>query len=823
MDIARYEVSADKLSWRCDPEQFKFECTEDLMPLHDFIGQDRAIHAVELGLNINKSGYNIYVAGLTGTGKTTMVKTYIERTIKAKEAETGAFRASDWCYLYNFSDFDRPHIVELPQGKGKALKSQVSSLLQRVKDELSKAFASDEYKEQRRGIVEETQGQQRQILEELAQAAREQGLLFQVTPYGPALIPTANGKPLTHEDYVTLENGVRKAVEEKRGQLMKQVQDRFERARDLEQESAEKLRLSDRKVAEFTIGRLFRELMSEYESLPGIMRFLEALETYTLDHLAFFRQQELPPSPIPGVSAAQAAWGRDPFLPYEVNVFVDNSETSGQPVIVEPNPTFGNLFGKIERRFLLGGYLSDHSMLKPGAMNLANGGYLLLNVRDVLSKPGVWEGLKRAIKNKELRIEDPFEQFGLVAPQGLRPQPMPIDVKVVLIGDAYVYQLLSAYDEDFWEIFKVKADFDFQIDRTDENINAYACFIARCCREEQTRHFERGGVAKLLEYGARAVADQDKLLSRFAQIRELIVEADYWAGKAGSSLIRAEHVQLALEEKIYRHNLVDERMRDMIRRGTLMIDVDGAVTGQVNGLSVYTLGDIAFGKPSRITAKTFMGRSGVVNIEREAQLSGPIHNKGVLILSGYLGWKYAQESPLSLAASLCFEQSYEGVEGDSAASTELYAILSSLSGVPLKQSMAVTGSVNQKGEIQPIGGVNHKIEGFYQVCQARGLTGDQGVLIPSRNMRNLMLKEEVVEAVQQGKFHIYAVNTVDEGIEVLTGIEAGQRQDDGTYPEGSVNYRVSQRLKTMAEGMRGFYSPRDGGKEKEGKDDNNKI
>ena len=464
------------------------------------------------------------------------------------------------------------------------------------------------------------------------------------------------------------------------------------------------------------------------------------------------------------------------------------------------------MFGKIERRFLFGGYLSDHTMLKAGALSLANGGYLLVNASDVITNTGVWPALKRAIKNKEVRIEDPFEQFGLIAPQAMRPEPMPIKVKVILTGDALLYQTLSMYDEDFWEIFKVKADFDFEIEKTKENMLDYAAFLSGCCEECETRHFDPSGVAKVIEYSARMVADQERLSSRFAQIKDWIEEANYWASQDNTKFISASHVQKAITERLFRHNLVEERIRDMINRGTVMIDVDGTVVGQVNGLSVYTLGDITFGKPSRITAKTFLGRSGVINIERESQLSGPIHNKGVMILSGYLGWKYAQDKPLSLSASLCFEQSYEGVEGDSASSTELYAILSSLSDIPVKQSIAVTGSVNQRGEIQPIGGVNQKIEGFYKVCQAKGLTGDQGVLVPCQNLRNLMLQEEVVEAVRNGQFHIYSAKTIDEGIEIVTGVNAGERQKDGTYPEGTVNYLVDKQLKEMAERLKGFYA-----------------
>jgi len=464
------------------------------------------------------------------------------------------------------------------------------------------------------------------------------------------------------------------------------------------------------------------------------------------------------------------------------------------------------MFGKIERRFLFGGYLSDHTMLKAGALSKANGGYVLLSVNDVLTNPGVWPALKRAIKNGEVRIEDPFEQSGLIAPQGLRPEPMPIKVKLVLTGDALLYQLLSMYDEDFWEIFKVKADFDSEIERTKDNMLAYAAFLSGCCEECKARHFDPSGVAKVIEHSARIVADQERLSSRFAQVKDWIEEANYWASRDNAKFISARHVQKAIDERLFRHNLPDERIRDMISRGTIMIDAEGEVVGQVNGLSVYTLGDISFGKPSRITARTFLGRGGVINIERESQLSGPIHSKGVMILSGYLGWQYAQDKPLSLSASLCFEQSYAGVDGDSASSAELYAILSSLSDIPIKQGVAVTGSVNQKGEIQPIGGVNQKIEGFFRVCQAKGLNGDQGVLIPQQNLRNLMLREEVVDAVRQGRFHIYSATTIDEGIEILTGVPAGEKQKDGVYPEDTINCLVNKRLEEMAERLKSFYT-----------------
>ncbi|MBI4334293.1 MAG: AAA family ATPase [Chloroflexi bacterium] len=803
VDTRKFELPPEELRWFCDLAAFPFECTEEITPLREFIGQDRAVRSIEFGLSMKQAGYNIYVAGLTGTGKTSMVKAYIERVVKEKEEKEGPAHPDDWCYVYDFSDPDRACILRLAQGKGKVFREDLTDLLKSLKEELSKAFSSEEYVAARKKVVEEGQSQQRKIFEVLSSEVQAEGFLLQVTPVGPVLVPVLNGKPMEHPQFLALEEGKRKAIDAKRERLRKRVEEAFEKAHELEVEAGGKLEELDRKVGEMTVSRQFKGLSKKYQKHPEVCTFLKGLKTYTLDNLDLFKAGEAPAPAMPGVTPPQFG-GRDPFLPFQVNVFVDNSETKGIPVVEETNPIYSNLFGRIERRFVLGGYLSDHTLLKAGSLGRANGGYLLLSARDVLMAPAVWPTLKRAIKNKEVTIEDPWWQLGFFVPQGLRPQPQPIDVKVVLIGDAMIYHLLAAYDEDFWEIFRVKSDFDYQINRDSENLANYASFVCGCCQENGLRHFERTGVARVLEEAARMVGDKDKLSTRFAQIRDIVQEADYWAGKDGAALVNGSHVQKAIEEKIYRHNLVDERLTELISQGTIMIDTDGEEVGQVNGLSVYMLGDVTFGKPSRITAKTFMGRSGITNIERESQMSGRIHDKGVLILSGYLGWKYAQDKPLSLSASLCFEQSYEGVEGDSASSTELYAILSSLSGLPVNQSIAVTGSVNQKGEIQPIGGVNQKIEGFFKVCQAKGLTGRQGVMIPYQNARNLMLRDYVIDAVREGKFRIYMVKSVDEGISVLTGVPAGERQSDGRYPEGTVNYLVDKRLRDIAQGLKEF-------------------
>jgi len=806
MAIKKYEVPINKLRWECDPNIFEFNHTKNLAPLREFVGQDRAIRAIEFGLSMDREGYNIYVAGLTGTGKTSVVKAYIQRLVERKKVEEKR-QLEDWCYLYNFADPDRPQIISLPQGKGKPFRNQISNLLQKLKEELAKAFSGEGYTSERKKAVEESQTKQQKLLESTAEEAQRQGFQLQMTSVGPALFPVVDGKAISQADYLALDKSVRNKIEKKRNELLKRVRATFEKMREAESQTVEKLQNTDKTVADYTISRLFRNLLNTYKGSEKIMQYLNDLKSFTLNNLDMFKEREEQTPPVLGITPSQMMGGGDPLLPFQVNIFVDNSAAEGPPVITESNPNYTNLFGKIERRFLFGGYLSDHTMLKPGALQMANGGYLLLSASDVLTNPSVWPTLKRAIRTKEVRIEDPFEQFGLIAPQGLKPQPMPINAKVILIGDGMLYQLLSMYDEDFWEIFKVKADFDFQLDRTKSNLKAFAAFIAGYCEDCELHHFDRTGVAKVAEYAARVVGDQEKLSSRFAWIKELVEEAEFWARRDGASLVNAGHVEEAIEERRFRHNLPDERIRELIERGTIFIDTEGEVVGQVNGLAIYNLGDVMFGKPSRITCKTFLGRSGVINIEREAQLSGRIHDKGVLILSGYLGWKYAREHPLSLSASLCFEQSYEGVEGDSASSTELYALLSSLSDVPIKQSIAVTGSVNQKGEIQPIGGVNQKIEGFFQICRTKGMNGDQGVLIPRANLRSLMLRPEVVEAVKEGKFHIYAVSTVDEGIEVLTGMPAGKLCKDGKYPPGTISRKVADTLKEMADKLKQFYGP----------------
>jgi predicted ATP-dependent protease len=815
MPLDKYEVPVEKLSWKCDLSLLKFESTKELASLGEFIGQERAIKSIEFGLNMDLDGYNIYVAGLSGTGKTTVVKSYIEKLIKEKESRGEIFKPDDWCYLYNFKEPDRPLIASLSQGKAREFKTQISDLLTRTREELKRAFSSEDYKNQKKQVLEEAQRDQQKVFEDIQKRARKQNFYLQVTQAGPTLIPLVENRPMEDKEYLALTDKERQVLEKKRRQLLKRLQSSFEKALGTRDKVMERMQKADKDIGDFTISHLFASLFAVHPDDSRVGQYLLGLKQYTLENLDAFKDIEEAVNHDSGIPLSQALMaGHNPFIPFQVNVYIDNSDVTGPPVVVETNPNFSNLFGKIERRFILGGYMSDHTMLKPGALALANGGYLLLGAMDVLTNMGVWPALKRAIKNKEVRVEDPFEQYGLFAPQGMRPEPMPIQTKIILIGDSYIYQMLTVVDEEYWEIFKVKADFNSQIEISEKNIRDYAAFISGICEKCQVKHFDPSGVGRAIEFAARIVHDQEKLSTRFAQIKELVEEANYWANKEKAQFISGSHVLKAIEERRFRHNLPEERMQEMIDRGMIMIDVAGSEVGQVNGLGVYTLGDATFAKPSRITAKTYLGRGGVVNIERESKLSGSTHDKGVLILSGYLGWKYAQERPLSLSVSLCFEQSYEGVDGDSASSAELYCILSSISGIPIKQNIAVTGSVNQNGEVQPIGGVNYKVEGFYKSCFDKGLTGEQGVMVPHQNVANLMLKDEIIEAVKAGKFHIYAVKTIDEGIEILTGMPMGEKGADGAYPEGTINYLVDKQLKSMADKIK---SAGDEGKKEEGK------
>jgi predicted ATP-dependent protease len=802
-EVDNLRVPPEELRLEHDPDSFTFDCTDELTPLSEFVGQDRAVRSLQFGLGLGRPGYNIFVTGLTGTGKATAILEHIERTVAERRQAGDLVPPDDWCYVYNFHDPDEPNALRLPAGVGRNLRDQLEELLSAVRSSVSRSFASEEYEHRKREIMEGGQQEAQRIMEEAQKRAEEAGFLLRFSPVGAALVPLVEGKPMSSEQFAALEADQRKEIEGRQQGAMEAVGKVAERVRAIEKDVSQEVRKLDRQVGETAVAGLFDAMISQNEAHADLVGFLGHLREFTLGNIELLRDRDgqSNAAPAPGAPAGPQL---DPFVAFRCNVIVDNSQVSGPPIIVEPNPTWSNLFGKIERRAYLGTYVSDHTMLKPGAVQRANGGYVILNLVDVLTKPGSWDGLKRLIRTNEVRLEDPMEQYGLFTPQALRPEPIPVDLKLVVTGDPMAYFLLSAHDEEFWEMFKVKADFDVQIDRTPENAVAYAGFICATCQREGLRHFDRMAVAKVIEQSSYVVGDQTKLSARFGQMRDLLVEADYWAAQAGADVVSGQHVERAIGEKIYRLNLVEERVRELIARGVIMVDVTGSVVGQVNGLAVLDFGEFAFGRPSRITARTFIGQKGVTSIDRESQLSGRIHDKGVLILSGYLGWKYAQNKPLSISASISFEQAYEPVEGDSASLAELCAIQSSLANVPLRQDLAMTGSVNQRGDVQPIGGLNQKIAGFHDVCKAIGFSGTQGVIIPSRNRHNLMLRPDVIESIRAGSFHVYAVDSVDQAVELLTGQASGELQGDGTYPEGSVNGLVDARLRQMGETLRHF-------------------
>ncbi|MEW6324390.1 MAG: AAA family ATPase, partial [Nitrospirota bacterium] len=651
-----------------------------------------------------------------------------------------------------------------------------------------------DYEDQRRRLEENFSNARESLTNELQERAKEREFLLSSTRLGIVLAPLHRGKPLESEELESLEPAVRADIERREKELHEHIHAYVQRIRALQEETERKTEQLNRRVIDYTSAHFFDELVAKYRDSPHIVDHIQAVRQDVLEHFKDF----LPaPEPHLRLLGAEAEAPKESMTRYEVNVIVDNGGRCGAPVVEEINPTYNNLIGRIEKKSRFGTLYTDFTMIKAGSILQANGGYLLVNALDLLRAPFSWDALKRAIKNECLKIEDVGELYGLGAAAGIKPEPVPVRLRVILIGSPLLYYLLYTYDEEFGDIFKVKADFDVEQARTEESPVPYAHFIARLCREEQLPHFDQAAVAAVLEQVIRWTGHQKKLSLRFSDLADLVREAGHWAGRDGSPLVSAKHVQRAVQEKIHRSNLLEERIRELIAEGTLMVDVAGAVAGQVNGLSVHELGDFAFGRPSRITARVFLGQAGIVNIEREAKLSGKTHNKGVMILSGYLGGRYGREVPLSLSATLCFEQSYAEVEGDSASAAELAALISSLADAPVRQGLAMTGSVNQRGELQAIGGVNEKIEGFYSACNALGLTGEQGVIIPRRNVKHLMLTEEVVEAITSGNFHLYAASTIDEAIELLTGRLAGEPQPDGGYPEGTVNAAVSKRLADM--------------------------
>ncbi|MCG6905230.1 MAG: AAA family ATPase [Desulfobacteraceae bacterium] len=777
------ELAAADLRCACDADLFDFKTTAELEPLDEVIGQRRAVQAIAFGLDMASPGYNIFVTGRDGTGKSTITQDLVRRFAANRPTP------DDWLMVNNFKDEYRPRPIRMPAGQGAFFARKIGRVVQDLKVALPSALENESYLE-RRGVLEKNYAEKRaRLLDQLEKLAAAEGLQISRTPAGFIPVPIIDGKPATQESFQQLS-------EEKRGEIegsIAAVQTELEavgkeigRLKQTLQNEIEKLTAE---VTRFVVSNRLSILKEEYRGLTAIIGFLDELQQDIVENVALFA----------GGAAGEEGRGPQPGPPtdlvrYDVNILVDRSDARGAPVIFESNPTYQNLFGRIEKRALMGTLTSDFTMVKPGSLLSADGGTLIMEMEQVLLNPHVWDGLKRALQNKQLHIED-LAAGPLLGSVGLRPAPIPIDVKVILLGGYELFQALQNQDSKFNRIFKVRADFDDEVERSPATIQLYARFIARVCREEQLLPFTPSGVAAIVEYSQKSTSNRGRLSLRFGQVIGVLKEADYWARRQGVEAVTDTQVVKAFSEYRFRYNLYEEKIHEAYADGSILIDVSGAAVGQVNGLAVHQIGEISFGRPARITAETYLGPPNVINIEREADLSGRTHDKGVLILTGYLGRTFAQRYPLSLTISIAFEQSYAGVDGDSASSAELFAIISSLSGVPLKQGVAVTGSVNQKGRIQSIGGVNQKIEGFFEVCQFKGFTGDQGVVIPAGNVQNLMLKRAVVEAVREGRFHIYPIQTAAEGIAILTGMSAGEPNRFGNYPATTVYGRAQKKLK----------------------------
>jgi len=792
-------LEAQALSKHCDPDQFDFETTQELPELEEIIGQARAVDAVQFGIGMKRQGYNIFALGPEGAGKRTILTQFFEK------AAAGQPVPPDWVYVNNFQEQHKSRALRLPAGKGIEFRQDMEEFIDEVRTALSTAFESDEYRSRMQEIETELEEHQGKTLEELGERAKEKGLAMIRTPTGLVFAPLRDGEVMSPEEIQSLSQEERERLEKEATGLQEELQKILLQLPRLQREVREKVKNLNREMAEISVAGLMGELIEKYAEFPEVGEHLKAVREEIVSNIREFVSQdgegERPSIPMPGSRSGHGS----PYLRrYQVNLLVDHSQSEGAPVVYEDNPTYQNLIGRVEHLAQMGALITDFNLIKPGALHRANGGYLILEAYKVLTQPYAWEGLKRALQSEQLRVESPGQMMSLISTVSLEPEPIPLNVKVALIGDPLLYYQLNALDPDFSELFRVAADFDEVMEWNPENQKLYARLIGNLIRKDHLRPFDRCAVARVLEHSARMVEDGERLTTQMREIADLLRESDHWATEVGKGVVGLEDVQKAIDAQIYRSDRLRERIQENILRETILIDTEGEVVGQVNALSVFQLGDFAFGRPSRITASVRMGGGEVVDIEREVELGGPIHAKGVLILSSFLGGRYALEHPLSLSASIVFEQSYGEIDGDSASSTELYALLSAIADVPIRQSLAVTGSVNQRGQVQAIGGVNEKIEGFFDICKARGLTGNQGVLIPASNVKHLMLRQDVVDAVREGQFHIYPIETVDQGIEVLTGIPAGEADESGAYPEDSINALVQEKLSEFAERRAAF-------------------
>lgn len=790
-------MQAGELTQACDPEAFDFETTADLEPLTRVVGQPRAVEAMRFGLGIQEKGYNIFALGPAGMGKQSVMRRFFEGQADQEPVP------SDWCYVNNFDDSQKPKTIGLPAGVGADFKKDMDTLVKQFSTALSAAFESEEYQSRRQAITESSQEKQQQAFQELQRRAEEKGVRLVRTPAGLVVAPIHEEETLSPEELAELPEEKQQELEAKVEEVQAELQEILQQVPGWNSELQEKLEELNQEMAEIAVGGLIDDLCKKYGDYPKVVDHLNAVQEDVVENADDFLDSNDNSSQL--MAALQGGEGQQTqrresrVRKYKVNLIVDHSNSERAPVVYEDNPTHQNLIGRIEHIAQMGALMTDFKLIKPGALHKVNGGYLLLDARKVLTQPYAWETLKRALESGEIHIESLRSRLGLISTVSLEPEPIPLDIKVGLFGDRTLYYLLYQLDPEFTKLFKVEADFEERMDRDRENQDIYARVIATMVEDYELMPFDRGAVARVIEHSARLVGDAEKLTTERESIEDLLREANYFAREENRQVVMSEDIQQAIDAQIYRADRIRNRMQEMILRDTVLIETEGKKVGQINGLAVISLSNFTFGRPHRITARVRMGKGEVIDIEREVDLGGPVHSKGVLILSGFLGSRYAGEKPLSLAASLVFEQSYSGIEGDSASSAELYALLSAIADVPLKQNLAVTGSVNQHGQVQAIGGVNEKIEGFFDICQAQGLTGDQGVLIPESNVKHLMLRKDVIDAVKAGNFKVYPLQTVDQGIEIMTGMEAGVRDEESNYPADTFNHAVEARLEGLAE------------------------
>ena len=788
---SKNELNYTDLKMTCNTNLFKFKTTQELEPIQSGIGQDRGIKALEFGLQVDVKGYNLYLEGPSGVGKTMYTRNYLDKIAPKKKTP------SDWCYIYNFNNPNEPIAVELPAGQGKQFKDSMDGFIKEIRKDIQKTFNNDDFEKEKALIKQEFEIKRSALLDKLNEEASKYNFQVKAAQNGIYMMPVVDGKAIEEEEFEKLDASVKQEYEEKSVFVQEQIMQAINEIKEIERQSDKKISEWQSNVALLTVNAHINFLKSKYKRNKKINQFLNDVKQDVLKNVPVFLEDDNNKQPQPQQGPVQKK--PDPSLNYRVNLFIDNSNLEGAPVIMDSNYSYHNIFGSLEYENYYGALKTDHTMLKPGLMQRANGGYIIFQAKDLLANAMCYEALKKALRVKELSIENATDQRSSMVLVSLKPEPIPLNLKVIIIGNANIYQTLLAMDSDFKKLFKIKVEFEDDALITSENLEKLSQIVHGFCEHEQLPHLDKSGMARLVEYSSKLAGSHHKLSTRFGDLTQVVGEAATWAKLSKSKVVTAEFIDKALQERIERIKKYDSKYLEMIKENTLLINTSGSEIGELNGLTVMTIGDYTFGKPAKITVNTYTGKNGIVNIEREVEISGPSHSKGVLILTGYLGEMFAQDIPLCLTASICFEQLYNGVDGDSASSTELYGLLSSLSGIPINQSIAVTGSVNQKGQIQPIGGVNEKIEGFFQICKMRGLDGSHGVMIPVQNVDNLQLSDEIVEAVKNKKFHIYSVSTIEEGIEVLTGVPAGKKDKDGHFPAGTINYLVYEKLKKYAE------------------------